>query len=379
MRNRVLTDPLETGSVAKLFAAAQLIEHGHITPSTLIDCEGGFAVVDGRRLRDSPGHKPLHVVPFAESLRWSSNVGIVKAAQAMDNRQWYEDLRRFGFGAPTGIDLPGEGSGILYPVERWTKFSRTSLPMGYEMALTPIQIVAAIGAIANGGNYFTPHVVHEIRDPKGNVVWTHSPEPTRQVIRPTTSAMMRVMMQDIVDNGTGKKAIIPGFTVGGKTGTTRKSNIFDRREYIASFAGVLPADEPRLAIYIYIDSPQTAYYASQVAAPAFQKIATSAALHLGLAPSETVTTETDAQPAESADVELIPVSLPAGPNRMPDFRGMTMGAARKALPERVDNARLIGTGVVNDQYPPPGEPITDKTEIVLHFSPRLTPSQGANP
>jgi cell division protein FtsI (penicillin-binding protein 3) len=385
MRNRILTDPLETGSVAKLFTAAKLIERGYLSPDTLVDCEGGFAVVEGRRLRDAPGHAPLRVVTFRESLRWSSNVGIVKVAQALNNRDWYNDLRLYGFGARTGIDLPGEGSGIMHPLQRWTRLSRTSLPMGYEIALTPIQIVAAISALANGGEYHIPHVVKEIRDPRGNVVWQHSAEPDRRIVRPTTSAIMRELMQDIVDNGTGRRAQIPGYSVGGKTGTTRKSDVRTRREYIASFAGVIPADEPRLAIYIYVDGPRTAFYASQVAAPAFQQIATAAALHLGLPPNREVPLPPAVTVASSRQRIQQPIDeSPTGPldtaasTHMPDFRGLTMNAARLSIPAKVGNVRLLGSGVVSDQFPPPGEPLSQGTEIVLHFSPRQNPSQGAN-
>lgn len=377
MRNRTLTDPLETGSVVKLYTAAMLLDLGLVSPDTMIDCEGGYAVVDGRRLHDSPGHY-LNVVTFREALRWSSNIGIVKAAQTLENPEWYGYLRSFGFGEPTGIDLPGEGGGILYPVDRWTKFSRTSLPMGYEIALTPVQIAAGISALVNGGNYYTPYVVQEIRDPNGNTVYTHSPEPDHRVIRPTTSAIMRTLMEDIVVNGTGKKAQVPGYRIGGKTGTTRKSDIFDRREYIASFGGALPIHEPQAVVYIYIDNPQGAYYASTVAAPAFQKIARAVTLHLGIPPSEDPldhNLDQDETVPEETEVHLDSVSLAQDfeqllyVGRMPDFTGMTMAQARRVLPEGVGEVRFLGSGSVSDQYPPAGDPLNEAAEIVLHFSP----------
>ena len=204
MRNRNLTDPLETGSVAKLFTASMLIEDGLATPETVVDCEGGFAMIDGRRVKDSPGHV-LHVATLRETLRWSSNVGIVKLAQVAENKRWYQYFKELSIGSPTGIDLPGEGSGIYYPLERWTKFSRTSLPQGYEMALTPLQIVAGISAIVNGGNYYKPYVVAEIRDPQTNAATVTQPTVLRKVVRPTTSSILRDMMEDIVDNGTGQE------------------------------------------------------------------------------------------------------------------------------------------------------------------------------
>ncbi len=366
-RNRTLTDPLETGSVAKLFTAAMLLDKGIVGPETLIDCEGGYAVVDGRRLRDAPGHT-LYLATFREVMRWSSNVGIVKAAMPMENEEWHQSLRDFGFGAPTGIDLPGEGAGILYPPRRWTRLSRTSLPMGYEIAMTPIQIAAGISALVNGGVYYKPYLVAEIRDPEGNTLQQGKPEALRRVIRPTTSAILRDLMEDVVAHGTGRPAQVEGYRVGGKTGTTRKSNIFDRREYIASFAGVFPAHQPRAVIYLYIDAPQGEFYASRVAAPAFREIVRATALHLGI-------------PATDHSVAMVPdrVGHPApgrpgsagprtSPGRMPDFSGLSMSEARELLPPGAGEVRFLGSGHITDQYPAAGELIGRDTEIVLHFS-----------
>lgn len=371
-RNRTLTDPLETGSVAKLFMASMLVDQGFVTPETTIDCEGGFAVVDGRRLRDSPGHY-LHVATFREVMRWSSNIGIVKAALALDNKTWYDYLRAYGFGSATGIDLPGEGAGILYPVERWTRLSRTSLPMGYEIALTPLQTTAALAALVNGGKYYQPHIVSEIRDPHGNTVFRRQVEPVRQVIRPTTSAIMRELMEDVIVNGTGKKAQVEGYRIGGKTGTTRKSNVFTHREYIASFGGAFPIHQPRVAIYLYIDNPKGAYYASTVAAPAFQEITRSVALHLGIAPSEELIARVDNKGGKNA--KATPTPAPDSPvllgiGAMPDLRGLSMARARTLLPEQAARVRFLGSGVVTDQFPAPGDPIGEASDIVLHFSPR---------
>jgi stage V sporulation protein D (sporulation-specific penicillin-binding protein) len=291
----------------------------------------------------------------------------------MENRAWYARLLDFNFGSPTGIDLPGEGSGILYPVERWTKFSRTSLPMGYEMALTPIQIAAALSAVVNGGTYYQPHIVAEIRDPEGNIVETIDPKPLRQVIRPTTSAIMRDLMEDVVVNGTGKKAQVPGYRIGGKTGTTRKSNVFDHREYIASFGGSFPINAPVATVYIYIDNPRTEYYASSVAAPAFQRIVRSTALHLGIAPNEDVLRLQDGfdatgelyLPVAEADVPERRVTLVG---EMPDLAGMTMSQARSLIPRNVKTVQFLGSGFVSDQFPPAGDPLNETTEIVVHFS-----------
>jgi cell division protein FtsI/penicillin-binding protein 2 len=364
--------------VVKLFTAAMLLDKGYITPDTIIDCEGGYAVVDGRRLHDSPGHY-LGVATFREALRFSSNIGLVKAAQVLENNEWHAMLRAFGFGAPTGIDLPGEGFGILYPVSKWTKFSRTSLPMGYEISLTPIQIAAAISTTVNGGVFYQPYVVEEIRDPKGNVLQAHNPEPVRRVLRPTTSAIMRDLMEDVAELGTGKKAQLEGYRVGGKTGTTRKSNVFTHREYIASFGGALPINDPRVVLYVYVDNPKGEYYASIVAAPVFHEIASACVLHLGIAPSQELIAQ---QPASPEQVAMLAVEEHEKANRnaelaffgrMPDFQGLTMKEARGTLPRNLSRIKFLGTGLVSDQYPAPGEPLNEQTEVVLHFAPALNP------
>ena len=284
-RNRILTDPLETGSVVKLFTAGMLLDSGKVAIDTLVDCEMGRARIGPRNVRDTAGHE-MGVVPFYEVIRHSSNVGTVKAAQLMENDEWYDYLRAFGLGERTGIDLPGEGAGILRPPHRWDDYSRVSLAMGYEMALTPLQIANGITALVNGGELLRPYIVKEVRDARGNVVERNGRTVMGRAIRPSTSMLMRQIMEDVVVNGTGEKARVPGFRVGGKTGTTRKSDVFTHREYIASFAGVLPIDSPKVTIYCYVDNPKgDHYYASKVAAPVFQQIAQAAVLYLGLVPN----------------------------------------------------------------------------------------------
>lgn len=380
-RNRILTDPLETGSVAKLFTAAILLDTGHLSVDTLVDCGGGRAVVGPRRITDSPGHYQ-GVVPFYQAIRHSSNVGIVRAAQVLENQEWHDYLRRFGLGERTGIDLPGEGAGILYPPSRWSIWSRTSLPMGYEMALTPMQIVCATAALVNGGELVQPHVVREIRDSRGNVVWQRERTIRHRVIRPATSLMMREMMEDVVVNGTGKAARIPGYRVGGKTGTTRKSQVLTHREYIASFAGALPMDAPRVAIYCYVDNPQGAYYAGTVAAPLFREVAEALILHLGIMPSE-VPQEAMASRGESGApgvmrrVEETPGMRSS--MEMPELTGLTMAEARRQLPAALRNVRFVGSGRLVDQSPLPGARFDLATEAVLIFAPDAPPAGALAP
>lgn len=369
-RNRVLTDPLETGSVAKLFTAAMLLDANLVAPNTMFDCEGGRWVIGRRAVRDS--HE-LGVVPFTEVMRHSSNIGIIKAAQVLENDSWYASLRRFGLGQRSGIDLPGEGNGLLYPPERWTALSRSSLPMGYEMALTSIQIVNGITGLVNGGELLKPYIVKERRDARGNVVWRAERTVITRMVRPTTSEIMRNIMEDVVVNGTGKKAAVTGFRVGGKTGTTRKSQVLSRREYIASFAGAMPIDRPRFSVYCYVDNPKAGkYYAADVAAPVFQQVARTAALQLGLVPTmppeaDAIASAAPAGPIHQAAVGIDEAPTVTLPGTMPDLHGLSMAEVRRALAGHQSPVRFLGTGRVADQSPAPGASFDAANEVLIVF------------
>jgi membrane peptidoglycan carboxypeptidase len=240
--------------------------------------------------------------------------------------------------------------------------------MGYEIGVTPMQTVAAIATMVNGGELVRPHVVKEVRDSRGNIVMRREREVVRRVLRPSTSAIMRRMMQDVVDNGTGKKAAVEGYTVGGKTGTTRKSHIHTHREYISSFAGVIPCDQPRVAIYVFVDSPQGAYYASTVAAPSFRAIAEASMLHLGVTPQRVVAPEVadEATPAPLALDDAVVVE----PGAMPDLRGMTVAQARVEMARLApESLRLLGSGRAVDQFPAPGAAIEPGAPMIVVFDP----------
>lgn len=381
-RNRCLTDPIEPGSVAKIFTMATVFDLNRYGPNDTIDCHGGYIGIHGRRVIDSPGHT-LHVATLREIFQYSSNVGTVLAAQSLEPAEYYNQLRRYGFGAPTGIDLPGEGSGLLWPVEKWTKMSMSSLPMGYEIALTPIQIVTAVSGILNDGNMMKPYVVAERRNARGAIVWKARPELIRQVVRPSTSALIRELMEVVVSSGTGKKAQVPNYRTGGKTGTTRKSQVLDRREYISSFAGAVPIDDPQLTIFCSIDNPKGDYYASEVAAPVFQEVATVALTQLAIPPTappalsiasghgERTNGAASASGRVSRDAEsdapAIPERVATGPGEMPDLAGLTMAEARRHLRGFDLDIRFVGSGLVVDQSPEPGTKLTAGARSILVF------------
>lgn len=283
-RNRALTDPIEIGSVMKIITATILIDNNLVRPDEMVDCEGGRWSVDGRVIRDS---HPVGVVPFRHAFAESSNVGAVKMGLRLEPGLYYRSLEKFGLGQQGGIDLPGEGVGIFRPLSQWTRLTRSSLPMGYEVALTAIQVTSALAAVANGGSRMRPHLVDRVVTSDGDPVRKIETPEFAKVASPETCRTIIGMMEGVVEEGTGAKAKVPGYTVAGKTGTTRKLPKEPKR-YIGSFAGIIPAADPRVVIYVYVDEPdpRIAFYGGTVAAPIFAEIAGSAMRVLNVPPDK---------------------------------------------------------------------------------------------
>ncbi len=283
MRNRLLTDPIEIGSVMKILTTAILLDNNLLKTTEMIDCEGGRAFVDGRRVTDS---HHLGIVPFTLAFAESSNVAFTKLGLRLQPDLYYKSLKKFGLGDKTGIDLPGENSGKLMPTNMWSRLSRTSLPMGYETSMTGIQVITAISSIANGGMRMKPRLVEKIVSIDGNMVKDNPPVQIGRVASAETCKTVIGLMENVVTEGTGSLAKVPGYSVAGKTGTTKKSVQKESRRYISSFAGVIPASHPKLAIYIYIDEPrpEIEFYGGKVAAPVFAEIADNAVRILGIPP-----------------------------------------------------------------------------------------------
>jgi len=367
-RNRCVSDPLEPGSVMKIFNSAILLDSGLVQMDEPIDCERGFAVIEGRRVSDAGGHK-MGIVSFQETFFHSSNIAFCKLATRITPESYYSYLRAFGFGQKTGVDIPDESSGILYPVSRWSGFSRTSLGMGYEIGLTPVQIACALAALGNHGKGMRPFIVKEIQDSNGRTIQQFDSHMRFQVVSPQTAQKVLALMEGVVEQGTGKKARIPGYRIGGKTGTTRKSDKV-KREYIAGFAALLPIDEPRIACYVAIDNPKEAYYASDVAVPVFHEIAQQLLSHLAIPPSmpkELIQTA-ELKPRTS------PQSVPEKRNlktvvqgKMPDLKGLSIKEVLLALRDCPLDLKMIGSGVVIDQTPQAATPLKDVKTCILIF------------
>ncbi|MBX6763539.1 MAG: penicillin-binding protein 2 [Rubrobacteraceae bacterium] len=262
-RDRVLTDPYEPGSTFKAFTVAAALQEGVITPHTT------FAVPDqiqipGAVVHDSLPH-PVEQMTPAKVLQVSSNVGATKIAERLGGRRLYEYIKRFGFGKKTGIDLAGESPGYVPPYRQWSGTTIGNIPFGQGLTVTPLQLAAGYAAIANGGRLVTPHVVQG-----------HDTKPGPRVISPRTSSIVNGMLQSVVDKGTGVCARIPGYRVAGKTGTAQKvdpaTGTYSTTDYVASFIGFAPANDPRYLVLMIVDDPQGDIYGETVVAPYFREV-----------------------------------------------------------------------------------------------------------
>ncbi len=285
-RNKALTDIYEPGSVFKIVAASCAVEKGLVDRNEEFFCENGRYFVGGRVLHD---HKPHGTLTFQEIVEKSSNIGMTKVAQVLGKDELYRFIRLFGFGELSGIDIPGEVRGIVRPPKEWSATSISAVPIGQEVAVTSIQLVTAVSAIANGGLLVRPRIVRQIKDEEESVVKTFLPVVARRVLSETTAEKMKCILKGVVENGTGTNARLDRYTAAGKTGTAQKlepDGSYSHSKFVASFVGFAPVDNPRIAILISVDEPQPLYYGGSVAAPVFKKVAADVLRYLKVEPDE---------------------------------------------------------------------------------------------
>ena len=261
-----LTEPYEPGSTLKPFLAAALIAHHLATPDDIVNTFGGTYSVDGRTITDL--HKADRM-SLAQVIKFSSNIGIVQFASRMSRREEYEALRDFGFGTPTGVSYPSEAAGTLREPVKWSRQSQASMAMGYEIAVTPLQLATAYAALANGGELMEPALVKEVRAPDGKVIYRHERRVVRRVLSQPVAATVRRMLIGVVEGGTAAGADLATFEVGGKSGTARRTagHGYAAGQYTASFVGLFPADDPQYVILVKLDNPSGTYFGGKTAAP----------------------------------------------------------------------------------------------------------------
>ena len=273
MRNRAVTDTFEPGSVFKIVTASGALEEGKVQENDRIFCENGEYHFAGHILHDHTSHGYL---TFKEVIEESSNIGTCKVAQMLGAEALAHYVKLFGFGARTGIGLPGEVGGVAKDARQWSKTSITAVPMGQEVTVTAIQLGCALSAIANGGTLMRPYITMEIRGKNGEPGKSFKPFPVRSVISADTAARMRAILIGVVQNGTGKLALSKEFTAGGKTGTGQKlesNGTYSHSKFMASFMGFAPAEDPQIVVVVVIDEPHGSYYGGVVSAPVFKYVA----------------------------------------------------------------------------------------------------------
>ena len=283
--NRAIGHVYEPGSTFKTAVFAAALDAGTVTPGTVIDCERGAWWHEGRILRDYHAYGELSV---ADGLKKSSNILAAKVALTLGKQRMYERLTAFGLGRPMGVDLPGEEGGILVPAARWSRVKLSRVAIGQGVAVTALQMLGIVSAIANDGVLMRPYVVKEIRAGDDGPVWRTEPEVLGRPIRPATASLMRRLLARVTeDGGTGRRARIEGYRVGGKTGTAQKpkNGVYSEKDYMASFVGFLPADDPEIAVIVVVDEPQPLHTGGRVAAAVFQEIVSHAVRCLEIAPA----------------------------------------------------------------------------------------------
>ena len=345
-----LTEPFEPGSTIKPFIAASLLARGKASPDETVDTHGGTFELNGRTLTDE--HKADRLA-LRDVIRLSSNIGIAEFAERLTEGEEYETLRDLGFGMPTGVPYPAESPGTLRRPIDWSKQSSASLAIGYELAVTPLQLAMAYASIANGGELLEPGLVREVRRSDGTVLYRHVRRAIRRVMPVTVADTVRAMLIETVARGTGSKADLSTFAVAGKTGTARRTERnrgYVAGAYTATFVGLFPAANPQYVILVKINDPPArgeSYFAAKAAAPVARTVleaavaARDASLDRGAlaarkaAPAETTVVAAAADIASSVTVDL-PLrpahSAPTGaPRAVPDVHGMSLRAAVHVL------------------------------------------------
>jgi cell division protein FtsI/penicillin-binding protein 2 len=285
-RNRVITDVAEPGSTFKIVVVSGALNDRTVSLADMFDCEHGHFWYAGRNLHD---HQSYGVLSVENIITKSSNIGAAKVGIKMGENRLYDYIRDFGFGARTGIPLQGEVSGIFHPLKSWSKVSIAQIPMGQGIAVTRLQMVMAMCAIANNGWLMRPMLVDRLEDNDHRVVAKYTPQRVRQVFSESTDKLMVKALKTVVSpDGTAAKAALEHYTVAGKTGTAQKAEhgVYVPGKYFSSFIGFFPADDPELCISVTMDEPKEGHYGGDTAAPAFKQIAERAANYLNIRPED---------------------------------------------------------------------------------------------
>ncbi|MGH8011141.1 MAG: penicillin-binding protein [Candidatus Binataceae bacterium] len=394
LHDTAVQDAIEPGSTMKGILGALALRDHVINTRREIYCEQGVWHVGGRAIHDDARHGWLNLAGIIEV---SSNIGAAKIALMLGAQRFYQGLRDFGLGGRTGIDLPGEASGILRPPTTWRQIALADHGFGQGVAVTPIQLAVAYAAIANGGVVMRPYVVKAAYDAQGHEILSHTPQALRRVISPDVAHTMNLLLRGVVNgpDGTGRLARVADFTVAGKTGTAQMVNpatgAYFQSRLVASFVGFVPADDPRLVILVVLYDVAHGHFGGLYAAPVFSEVASSALQHLDVVPAkpqlETASLSPlgfldgldgqprgDAQPSAIGEYPVAPPSPPVSiaKGATPDFQGMSLRDAIGLAHGLGINLTINGSGYVSGQRPAPGASLKNSAVRL-----KLTPAGAA--
>jgi cell division protein FtsI (penicillin-binding protein 3) len=372
-RNRAVADSFEPGSTFKTILAAAALEEEVVGKEDLFYCEMGKYPYAGKIIHDT---HPYGWLPFSKILQVSSNIGFTKVAEKLKKERYFKYIEKFGFGEGTGVDMPGEVPGLLRKVESWSAIDLATHAFGQGISATPMQMVMAYAAIANGGFLMRPYVVRRVTNPKGDVLLENQPHVVRRVISEKTSRLLTAMLKEVTnDGGTGMMASVEGFEVAGKTGTAQKADLahggYATKKRVGSFIGFVPADDPRLVVLVLVDEPEVNVYGGVVAAPVFRNIARGALRHLAVAPQKP-----ELIPAAAGQAE-VPARRPAkkenewvadgSPTAVPDFLGLSLREAIEKSRSMKVKVKMQGYGYVVKQSPVAGGRWNEDGVVVLNL------------
>ena len=354
-RNRAVTDSFEPGSTFKTILAAAALEEGVVGKDDLFYCEYGKYPFAGKVIHDTHEYGWL---PFSKIIQYSSNIGVTKVAEKLNKDRYAKYIEKFGLGQLSGIDLPGETAGAVRPAAKWAAIDLATHAFGQGISVTPIQLVMAYGAVANGGFLMRPFVMRRAVAPDGRVLWENQPHVVRRVVSESTARGLTSILKGVVDEGgTGVMARVEGFEVAGKTGTAQKPDPARggySKKRIASFIGFVPADEPRLVMLVVVDEPEASVYGGTVAAPVFRNIAAASLQRQAVAPDKMQSQPLPAAPVSAARTEWRVALREDGGPEVPDFIGLSLREAVEKARTLKIKVEMRGNGYVVKQAPLPG-------------------------
>ncbi len=377
-RNRAVTDTYEPGSTLKTFILAEALEKNIYKANSKIFCENGHFQIGKRVIREAEKAHAQGLITVSEVLAYSSNIGTSKIALKLGDDVLREALLKFGFGQKAGLDLPGEAKGIVLGLP-WADHLLANVSFGQGMTASPLQMANAYASIANGGILNKPYIIQSITDVETNQKHENKPTEIRRVVSEETAQQMRMMLAGVTSGkGTGLAARVPGYIVGGKTGTAQKVKTNGRGYvpggYIGSFTGFIPANDPQYVIYVALDHPKKGYYGSQVAAPLFASIASYAVRKEGIAPEILAEKDLTQVPVAQTDLnqkQIESYSLQDLKNEKqiltaaPELKKLSVREVLQKVHQQDIKIKFIGQGQVSKTWPEAGEALNQDRQMTV--------------